>query len=244
MVPAGQPATTLPGVTADDGRSQGRLVTLEGPEGAGKSTQSALIRAHLEVLGHEVVLAREPGGTHTGEAIRDVLLASAEGASEIRPRVDALLFNAARAQLLEEVVRPALRRGAWVILDRYADSTLAYQGYGSGVPLGELRALGEFATGGLTPDLTILLDVPAEVGLQRKQGEETRFEQAFDVVYHRRVRAGFLELAQAEPARFVLVDAGREPDAVTRDVVAAVERLTVHQRTDSEPKPVLPRMNR
>jgi dTMP kinase len=227
----------------DDGLS-GRLVTLEGPEGAGKSTQAAHIRLLLERLGKEVVLTREPGGTAAGEAIREVLLATADGGSSIRPRVDALLFNAARAQLLEEVVRPALRRGAWVVLDRYADSTLAYQGYGSGVPLDELRALAAFATGGLQPDLTILLDLPIEVGLARKEGAETRFETAFDVDYHRRVREGFLALAHAEPQRFVVVDAARDPADVARDVLAAVERLAVPAGTPSEPNPALPRMSR
>jgi dTMP kinase len=231
-------------VPPDDASSQGRFVTLEGPEGAGKSTQAARIRLLLERLGHEVVLAREPGGTQTGEAIRDVLLTIGEGGSAIRPRVDALLFNAARAQLLEEVVRPALRRGAWVVLDRYADSTLAYQGYGSGVPLQELRALAAFATDGLVPDLTILLDLPIEQGLARKRGAETRFETDFDVDYHRRVRDGFLALAHADPARFTIVDAARDPADVSRDVLTAIERLAVRQGTASEPNPSLPRMSR
>lgn len=240
---ADRPAYT-PHVTAGDDGPSGRLITLEGPEGAGKSTQAARIRPRLEQLGMEVVLTREPGGTATGEAIREVLLATADGASAIRPRVDALLFNAARAQLLEEVVRPALRRGAWVVLDRYADSTLAYQGYGSGVPLDELRALAAFATGGLVPDLTILLDLPIEEGLARKRGAETRFETAFDVDYHRRVRAGFLALAHAEPQRFTIVDAARDPADVARDVLAAVDRLAVPQGTRSEPNPALTRMSR
>jgi dTMP kinase len=235
---------TLATVTSDAESARGRLITLEGPEGAGKSTQAARIRLLLEQLGMEVVLAREPGGTPTGEAIREVLLTTAEGTSPIRPRVDALLFNAARAQLLEEVVRPALRRGAWVVLDRYADSTIAYQGYGSGIPLDELDALATFATGGLTPDLTILLDLPIEEGLARKRGAETRFETVFDVDYHRRVRQGFLALARAEPHRFTIVDANRDPAEVARDVLTIVGRLAVPQGTQSEPKPALPRMSR
>ena len=194
-----------------DGTRRGQFLTLEGPEGAGKSTQAARVRDHLANRGRTVVLTREPGGTPLGEAIRDVLLATAPERHPAGPRVDALLFSAARAQLVATVIEPALERGEVVVCDRYADSTLAYQGYAAGLPLGELRELATFATGGLRPDLTILLDLPVEAGLARKAGQETRFEQAFDVDYHRRVRAGFLALAAAEPGRFAVVDAAQEP---------------------------------
>jgi dTMP kinase len=218
-------------VTTDGGRRRGRFRTLEGPEGAGKSTAGARIRDHLVARGITVVVTREPGGTPVGEAIRDVLLTTQPERHPAGPRVDALLFNAARAQLVETVIQPALERGDVVVCDRYADSTLAYQGHGAGLPLPELRDLATFATGGLQPDLTILLDLPVEAGLARKAGQETRFEQAFDVDYHRRVRAGFLALAAAEPGRFAVVDATQEPDAVTRDVLAAVDRLPVPSST-------------
>ena len=214
-----------------DGTRRGQFLTLEGPEGAGKSTQATRVRDHLANRGRTVVLTREPGGTPVGEAIRDVLLATAPERHPAGPRVDALLFSAARAQLVATVIEPALERGEVVVCDRYADSTLAYQGYAAGLPLGELRELATFATGGLRPDLTILLDLPVEAGLARKAGHETRFEQAFDVDYHRRVRAGFLALAAAEPGRFTVVDAAQEPHAVTRDVLAAVDRLPVPGRT-------------
>jgi len=218
-------------VTTDGGRRRGLFLTLEGPEGAGKSTAGAHIRDHLRAMGVTVVLTREPGGTPVGEAIRDVLLATQPERHPAGPRVDALLFNAARAELVATVIEPALERGDVVVCDRYADSTLAYQGHGAGLALDELRDLATFATGGLQPDLTILLDLPAEAGLARKAGEETRFEQAFPLDYHRRVRAGFLALAAAEPGRFAVVDASQEADAVTRDVLAAVDRLPLPTST-------------
>jgi dTMP kinase len=208
----------------DDGRRPGRFLTLEGPEGAGKSTQARRIHDHLAGRGVDVVLTREPGGTRVGEAIREVLLSTDTGAQPASPRVDALLFSAARAQLVDEVIRPALERGAVVVCDRYTDSTLAYQGHAGGLSMDALRALATFATGGLEPDLTILLDLPVEDGLARKTGSETRFEQAFGVDYHRRVREGFLALAGAEPDRWVVIDAARSADLVAGDVLAAVER--------------------
>lgn len=136
---------------------------------------------------------------------------------------DALLFNAARRQLVEEILRPALAGGTTVICARYADSTLAYQGAGAGVPLDDLRRLADIATGGLRPDRTILLDVPVEIGLGRKSPEDqTRFEAEFDRAFHERVRAGFLALAAADPARFVVVDATADVDAVTAAILSAV----------------------
>jgi dTMP kinase len=168
----------------------------------------------------DVLLTREPGGTDLGERIRAVLLGGSAGRHE--PLADALLFNAARAQLISEVIEPALAEGRSVVCARYADSTLAYQGYGAGVPLETLRSLQAIATGGLQPDLTIVLDVPAEIGLSRKGAEQTRFETAFDLAFHQRVRAGFLALAAAEPGRFRVIDARSDAEAVFERVLAAV----------------------
>jgi dTMP kinase len=201
----------------------GTFITLEGPEGAGKTLQAERLAENLRGRGQRVRLIREPGATRLGEEIRSIVLARAmDGDAGIDARADALLFNAARAQLVAEVIQPALTAGETVICARFSDSTLAYQGFGAGVPLQELRAIAAVATAGLVPDLTILLDVPPEVGLARKADEaRNRFEAAFDLEFHRRVRAGFLELARQEPGRWRVVDATRDVDAVFAEILAA-----------------------
>ena len=203
---------------------RGRFITIEGPEGSGKSTMAARLRDDLVAGDAQTLLTREPGGTAIGEGIRALLLAHDDGpvSTEI---ADAFLFNAARAQLVAEVIRPALEHGETVICARFADSTIAYQGYGAGLPIAELRALEEFATGGLRPDLTILLDLPVEVGLARKSADEiNRFEAVLDLSFHNRVRNGFLSLAIQEPGRFVVVDATVPADTVHDVVLGAVAR--------------------
>jgi dTMP kinase len=197
-----------------------RFITLEGPEGAGKTLQAKRLADALRARGSTVVLTREPGGTRLGDELRNVLLARDGGV--IEPRTDALLFNAARAQLVGEVINPALAAGATIICARFADSTLAYQGYGAGVPLDELRVLAGIATQGLEPDRTILLDIDPAAGLARKaDADRTRFEHDFDNDFHARVRAGFLELAKGEPSRFRVIDASRDVEAVFADVLEA-----------------------
>ena len=207
---------------------RGRLITLEGPEGAGKTVLAKRLIEELVRRGHRVRSTREPGGTRLGERLRAILLETGGGAeaAPVDPRADALLFNAARAQLVAEVIRPALEAGDVVLCARFTDSTLAYQGYGAGLPLDELRAIAAVATGGLAPDRTILLDVPPEVGLRRKTGaSRNRFEASFDLAFHERVRAGFLELARQEPARFRVVDSSRRLDAVAPEVIAAAVEI-------------------
>ena len=204
----------------------GRFITLEGPEGAGKTLQAQRLVGALEGLGHRARLTREPGGTELGEQIRSIVLAGSDGAGGIDARADALLFNAARAQLVSEVIKPALAAGEVVVCARFADSTLAYQGYGAGLPIDELRAVAVVATGGLAPDLTILLDVSPEVGLARKADDtRNRFEAAFDLDFHRRVRDGFLELALGEPGRWRVIDAERDADAVFADVLGTAREI-------------------
>jgi len=217
-------------------RRRGRLLTLEGPEGAGKTLMAQRLADALTAEGIDVVLTREPGGTRLGDRLRDLLLA--RDSVVIDPLVDAFLFNAARAQLVAEVIRPALAAGVIVVCARFADSTLAYQGYGSGMDQDMLRDLASIATGGLVPDRTILLDIAPERGLGRKAVDDhTRFEAAFDIDFHRRVRAGFLELAHREPVRFAIVDADRAVDEVFEDVLvsarAALDRLG--DRASDEP---------
>jgi dTMP kinase len=203
-----------------EARGRGRFVTLEGPEGSGKTTIAGRLADAASEAGLDVVLTREPGGTALGEAIRDVLLGASDVAG-MTARAEALLFNAARAELVETVIEPALARGALVVCARFADSTLAYQGFGRGLPLEALRSIERFATGGLVPDLTIVLDLPVPVGLARKGIEETTRFETLDATFHGRVRRGFLELARADPGRFAVVDAEREPD----EVLAAVRAL-------------------
>jgi len=202
---------------------RGRFITFEGPEGSGKTTQAGRLADALRSRGVPIVATREPGGTVVGERIRDLLL---DPQSSIDPLADALLFNAARRQLMAEVIEPALAAGTTVICARFADSTRAYQGYGGGLPLAELDRLEVVATGGLRPDRTILLDVPVEIGLARKAPDDrTRFETGFDLAFHQRVRNGFHAIAVAEPGRFVVVDARADPDDVARRVLRAVEPL-------------------
>ena len=171
-------------------------------------------------------VTREPGGTWLGERLREVLLARTDSVAPTDPLTDALLFNAARRQLVTEIVRPAIAAGRSVVCARFADSTLAYQGFGAGVPLERLRTLEMASTDGLVPDMTILLDLPVEAGLARKApGDVTRFEAEFDLAFRRRVRAGFLTLAGAEPDRFAVIDATQPAEAVAQSAAAAVDRL-------------------
>ncbi len=195
------------------------FITFEGPEGSGKTTQIGLLAAALAARGYSVLTTREPGGTRIGDAVRSVLLNSAH--TEMSARAEALLFNAARAQLVDEVIRPALARGEIVLCDRYGDSTVAYQGYGHGQPLEPLFALLHYATQGLTPDLTIYLDLDVQAGLGRKRsgeaGEWNRMEEKA-LAFHQAVRQGYLEMA-AQSARWLVVDAGQTPDRIHSQIV-------------------------
>lgn len=197
---------------------RGRLIAFEGVEGSGKSTQLELLRQVLSGRGCEVVVTREPGGTPAGERIRSLLL---EPEVELHPRAEALLFAAARAELVEAVIRPALERGAVVLCDRYLDSSLAYQGGARGLGRGPVTEVNRFATGGLVPDLVVLLDLDPASGLRRRAGELDRIE-AQDLAFHRRVRQAFCDLAAADPGRFAVIDAAAPVQEVAARVQAAV----------------------
>jgi len=193
------------------------FITFEGPEGSGKTTQIKALSAFLCAEGRDVLTTREPGGTPISDQVRAVLMNLQNTA--MHPRTEILLFLAARAQLVEQVIRPQTAAGKVVICDRYADSTLAYQGYGHGYDRAALRQMLDFATGGLWPDLTILLDVDPEEGLKRKKtADEWNRMDAYTLAFHQRVRAGYLEMAAQEPQRWVVVDAGCPPAAVQEEI--------------------------
>ncbi len=199
------------------------FITFEGPEGSGKTTQIGLLAAALARDGWPTLTTREPGGTRIGDGIRALLLDLAH--TEMSPRAETLLFNAARAQIVDQVIRPALDRGQVVLCDRFADSTLAYQGYGHGQTLAPLRQLAAYATAGLTPDLTIFLDIEPVAGLHRKQmgaADEWNRMEAKAVAFHQRVRHGYLALAQAEPARWLVLDATQPVEAIHAVIWARV----------------------
>lgn len=198
------------------------FITLEGPDGSGKSMQVPALSDFIRRQGYEVLTTREPGGTFIGDQIREVIMRMDN--KSMNPRTEILLFCAARAQIVDEVIRPQLEKGVVVISDRYADSTLAYQGYGHGIELAVLRQILSFATGGLTPDLTLLMDVDVEKGLARRLsggGEWNRLDD-YELAFHRRVRNGYFELARAEPERWVLIDAEQSPQQVQEDLQQAV----------------------
>jgi len=205
--------------------SRGRFITLEGGEGAGKSTQVLRLAAVLEAAGHQIVVTREPGGSPGAEAIRGLLV---EGATDRWDAVtEAMLHFAARRDHLRLTIRPALERGAWVVCDRFADSTRAYQGLVQGAGLDVVDRLHAIAVGDLAPDLTLVLDLPVEEGLRRaaSRGGENRYER-MGLAFHRRLREAFLEIAAAAPERCVVVDADADADTVARRIATVVaERL-------------------
>jgi dTMP kinase len=209
--------------------TRGIFITFEGPEGSGKTTQIRALHTALAAEGYPVLLTREPGGTEIGDQIRAVLHDTRNTA--MLPAAEILLYSASRAQLVGQVIRPALAEGKIVLCDRYADSTLAYQGYGHRLSLEALQTITRFATGGLKPDLTIYLDISVEEGLKRKtlafqagESELNRMDLQ-EVAFHRRVREGYLRMVADEPERWLLLDASRPIEAVRSDIRVRVDEV-------------------
>jgi len=199
------------------------FITLEGPEGSGKTSHIPPLVEYLREKGHIVFPTREPGGTSISEQIRDILhdLKNAE----MHPRTETLLYQAARAQIVEQIIKPKLAAGEIVLSDRYYDSTIAYQGYGHQQDLEQVRALVKYATGGLIPDLTILLDVDVEEGLQRKKKNNAEWNRMDDhaIQFYQRVRAGYLVMVKQEPKRWVVVDSGKPWESVQAELRKVIE---------------------
>ncbi len=205
------------------GTGRGKFITLEGGEGVGKSTNLATVEALLRNRGIDLCVTREPGGTVLGEAIRDLLLSN--GSCAPLPKAELLLIFAARAQHIEAVIKPALQAGQWVLCDRFTDATYAYQGYARGLPLDMIAALEKLVQGDLEPDMTVLLDLPPAVGLARasQRAQLDRFEQESQAFFER-VRQGYLERAQRDPKRWLLIDAAQPLQQVQAALSAALDK--------------------
>ncbi|MDD3274475.1 MAG: dTMP kinase [Candidatus Omnitrophica bacterium] len=198
-----------------------KFITFEGSEGCGKSTQSEMLFSYLKSKGVKAVYLREPGGVKLSEDIRRILL---DPESRISAEAETLLYMASRAQLVEEVIKPALKSGETVVCDRFLDSTIAYQGFGLGIDIGFIKLLGNFATRGIKPDLTIFLDLPVEKGLKHRDNRKDRIEQR-PVSYHEKVRRGYLKLAEEEPARIRVVKVLDDKDATQEEIREIVNAL-------------------
>lgn len=200
------------------------FITLEGSEGSGKTSQIQPLADHLTDKGYQVICTREPGGTQIGDQVR-AILADLEN-TDMQPRTEVLLFQASRAQLVEQIIRPALKQGRIVLSDRFADSTIAYQGYGYQLDLEQVRSIVNFATGGLKPDLTLFLDMDVEQGLiRRANGGDWNRLDAYNLDFYRRVRTGYLEMVAAEPDRWEIIDASGTPEQVQ----SAIRKVVINR---------------
>jgi dTMP kinase len=199
---------------------KGKFITFEGSEGCGKSTQSKLLYEYLKSKGHKVVYLREPGGTRISEKIREILLAPE---NHIAPLAETLLYMAARAQIVEEIVKPAVLKGKLVICDRFLDSTIAYQGYGLGININMIKSIGNFVTRGMQPGLTILLDLPVQEGLKCRKFSKDRIEKR-SYLYHLRVRRGYLKLAASEPKRIKIIKVAKDKFQTEQKIRGLIEK--------------------
>lgn len=203
----------------------GKLISFEGSEGSGKSTQIALLAAHFQKEGRDVVSTREPGGTEIGEQIRNIIVHNSKG-DEMCPETELLLFTAARAQLVREVIAPALSRGAMVLSDRFLDSSTVYQGIGRNLAADPVAQINRFAVGNVMPDVTIIIDVPTELGLERIRQRASDLPDRMErenIDFYQKIREGYLVLAKGMPDRFVVVDGSQSQDVVAKKIWLAVE---------------------
>ncbi len=202
---------------------KGKFITFEGSEGCGKSTQSRLLYEYLKKNGYKVVYLREPGGTRISERIREILL---DPKDHITPAAETLLYMAARAQIVDEIIKPALLKGKIVICDRFLDSTIAYQGYGLGIDINMIKSIGNFATEEIKPDLTILLDLPVHEGLKYRKFSKDRIERR-SYLYHLRVRRGYLKLAASAPKRIKIVKVAEDKNKTQQKIRDLIEKHVI-----------------
>jgi len=205
--------------------AKGKFITFEGSEGSGKSTQSKLLYRYLKRRGFKVVYLREPGGNKISEKIRKILLDSRN--DSITPVTETLLYMAARAQVVSEIIKPALQKGRIIICDRFMDSTIAYQGYGLGIDIKLIKCVGEFATSGIKPDLTILMDLPLKDGLKHRRHTKDRIEKR-TLAYHTRVLKGYLKLARSEPRRIKIVKVQKDKNDTQSEIRKLVDKFLCH----------------
>ena len=204
----------------------GKLISFEGSEGSGKSTQITRLAEHCQKIGREVIATREPGGTEIGEQIRNIIVHNSKG-DEMCPETELLLFTAARAQLVREVIAPALTRGAIVLSDRFLDSSTVYQGIARNLAPGPVNEINRFAVGNVMPDLTIVIDVPTEVGLQRIRQRASDLPDRMErqnITFYQKVREGYLLLAKEWPQRVVVIDGTQTPEAIDKKIWAEVQK--------------------
>ena len=222
-----------------DQQPTGKLISFEGSEGSGKTTQISRLAQHLQKLGREVISTREPGGTETGEQIRNIIVHNSRG-DEMCAETELLLFAAARAQLVREVIAPALLRGTIVLSDRFLDSSTVYQGIGRNLAMGPVNQINRFAVGNVMPDITVVIDVPTEISLERIRQRASDLPDRMErenIDFYEKVRSGYLVLAKGMPERFIVVDGTKSEDVIEKKIWAELEKRIFNAAPNGRAKP-------